>query len=101
MQILQHLCKNQHKSRETFNGYFNEYLLRSCFIINPSVLEKRRRVEMGFRTLFYNHSAFFKIIVKSPTDCTIYLKKTLCGSLKYFGKHSTNVSASSPMRMAS
>jgi hypothetical protein len=36
--------------------------------------------------LFYNHRAFFTIIVKSPTKCTIYLKKTLYGSLKYFSK---------------
>jgi hypothetical protein len=29
------------------------------------------------RTLFYNHRAFFTIIVKSPTECTIYLKNTM------------------------
>jgi hypothetical protein len=39
-----------------------------------------------------NTAAF---IVKSPTERTIYFKKTLYGSLKYFGKHPTYVSASS------
>jgi hypothetical protein len=27
------------------------------------------------RSLFYNHRAFFTIIVTSPTECTIYFKK--------------------------
>jgi hypothetical protein len=35
-------------------------------------------------TLFYNHRTFFTIIVKSPTDCTIYCKKNTIWFLKIF-----------------